>query len=276
MNKEFSFKSSKSFQLAVLLFGFFTIWRILLFFMPGGAEGELYLPSFVWGATYQLIALFGAISGMVIAKSWGGWKSVLGRAILAFSVGLLFQSVGQAISSYYVYTIGEIPYPSFGDVGFFGSAILYIYGTLNLARLSGVRVNIKSFSKKLLAFIIPLAGLIISYLVFLKGYALNWSHPISLLLDLGYPLSQAFYVSIALLVYFFSREVLGGIMRWPILFFIIALMAQYISDFTFLYQITRQLYLPEGINDLMYFASYFFMTISLLRLGAVFNKMKNS
>lgn len=276
MMQDFSFKQSKSLQFATGLFLFFLLWRLALYFMPGAPEGELYLPSFWWGATYQLVALFGAISGLVIARSWGSWKSVLGRAILAFSVGLLFQSIGQAFSSHYVYSIGEIPYPSLGDIGFFGSVLFYIYGTMSLARLAGVRVNVRSFFKKILALLIPLAGLVISYLIFLKGHQLDWSQPVSVLLDLGYPLGQAFYISVALLVYFFSRDVLGGVMRWPILFFIIALAAQYISDFTFLYQVTRELYIPEGINDLMYFISYFFMAISLLRLGTVFNKMRNS
>jgi hypothetical protein len=276
MKQEFSIKQSKALDLVIGLFALFLIWRIALYFVTGSVEGEIFLPSFAWGATYQVIAIFGAIAGIVIAQSWGGIKSVLGRAILAFSVGLLFQSIGQTFSSYYVYTLGEIPYPSWGDLGFFGSVLFYIYGTITLAKLAGVKVNIKSFSKKILAFIIPLAGLILSYLIFLKDHQLDFTQPLSVLLDIGYPLGQAFYVSVALLVYFFSRDVLGGIMRMPIIFFIIALISQYLSDFMFLYQVTREIYVPEGVIDLMYFVSYFFMAVSLLRLGTIFNKMRNS
>ncbi len=272
----FSLKNSKYFQIALTLFILFFLWRIVLYFGPSGFEGEIYLPSFAWGATYNVLALFGAISGFIISKSWGGYKSVLGRAIQIFSVGLFLQSVGQIISSYYLFTTNEIPYPSYGDLGFFGSVIFYIYGTKQLARLAGVKINLKSFSEKILAILIPSVGLIASYLIFLKDHALDWSNPLSVLLDLGYPLGQALYVSIALLVFLFSRDVLGGIMRRPIFLFILALVAQYISDFTFLYQVSRELYIPEGINDLMYFISYFLMAISLISLGNVFNKIRNT
>ncbi len=276
MENKFTIKDSRPLQIAVFLFLIFLIWRLILYILPAPAEDVVFNSSFIWGATYQIMALYGAICGLIISRSWGGYRSVLGRAILAFAIGLLFQSIGQALSTYYVYTIGEIPYPSWGDIGFFGSEIFYIYGTFTLAKLAGIRVNVNTFSTKILAFIIPLAGLIISYLIFLKGHELDWTMPVSVLLDIGYPLGQAFYVSIALLIYYFSRDVLGGVMRGPIIFFILALVAQYISDFTFLYQVTRDLYMPEGVNDLMYFTSYFFMAISLIRLGTVFNSMRNS
>ena len=269
-------RQSRSFRVVVFLFLLFLVWRLVLFMVPPDPDSEFNVWSFAWGAGYQIVALFGAIIGVMVAKSWGGWSSMLGRAAYAFSLGLFFQSIGQSASSLYVYFLGEIPYPSWGDIGFFGSIFFYIYGTFMLARVSGVLVSMKKVGKKALAVLIPVAALLASYNLFLKGHVYEGSGVIMTILDIGYPLGQAFFVSLAILVYVLSRNILGGIMRWPVLCFVIALAAQYISDFTFLYQVTRGLYIPEGLNDLMYFVSYFLMAVSLTQLGSVFKKVRST
>ncbi len=268
-------KESKTLQILSYLFMFFLLWRAVLFFYPPTPD-EFNVWSFAWGATYQLIALFGAISGFIVARAWGGWKSMLGRVIIAFSLGLLMQSVGQAIASYYVYHTGEVPYPAWDDLGFFGSVLAYIYGVIILARVSGTHISLKPSMKKIQAAIVPIILLVGSYLIFLKGYEFDWTDKIKVFLDFGYPLGQAFYIAVAILVYLLSKNTLGGVMRKPVLLVIVALVIQYISDFTFLYQATNGLYIPEGVNDFMYFISYFFMALSLTQIGVMFYKIKNS
>ncbi len=276
MTQNTSMRDSPAFKTALGLFVFFLLWRFILYFVPLVPEAGFNIWSFAWGATYQIIALFGAVLGFTVAQSWGGWKSRLGRATIVLALGLLFQSIGQAISSYYVYTTGNIPYPSLGDIGFFGSVLFYIWASLILARLSGVLVSMRAFSKKLEALFIPLILLVASYMIFLNGQELDWSQPLTVLLNIGYPLGQAFYVAIALLTFYMSKDVLGGVMKIPILLFLVALIAQYVSDFTFLYQAVRGLYIPEGLNDIMYFVSYFLMTIALIDLGQVFKRIKGT
>ncbi len=277
MLENLDIKKYKALQILSFLFVLFAAWRIALFILP------IFLPevamdgwSFAWGASYQLVALFGAITGFLVARAWGGWSSVFGRVILAFSFGLLFQSIGQAIASYYVYTTGEVPYPGLDDIGFFGSVLFYIYGVFMLARVSGAKLSLTSVGKKVQAFILPVGMLVLSYCIFLKDYGFGDSNKVKILLDFGYPLGQALYIAIAIFVYLLSSKILGGRMRRPILFIIVALIVQYVSDFTFLYQVTNELYIPEGINDFMYFISYFFMALSLIQLGIVFDKIKNS
>ncbi len=276
MPSDLSLKDSKALRTTFLLFVFFIFWRIILFILPATPNDEFNALSFTWGATYQIVALIGAIYGFMTARSWGGRKSIIGRAILFFAFGLFFQCFGQAVSSYFVYTTGDIPYPSLGDIGFFGGIPLYTFGIILLAKSSGVSISLKSFLRKIQAVMIPLIFLILSYKILLGGYEIDWSQPIRLILDFGYPLGQAFYVSIAILTYLLSRNVLGGMMRKPILFFIMALAGQYLSDFTFLYQAYRGLYVPEGINDLMYLFAYFLMSISLIQLRIVFNKIRDA
>ncbi len=232
----------------------------------------------LWGATYQILAFYGAIVGFTISHRWGGYKSMLGRALLAFSFGLLLQTFGQSYSSYYVYfyNVESPAYPSIGDIGFFGSVISYIYGIVLLSKLSGIRVSLQKMQNKAWIIVIPAIILIGSYMFFLKGYEFDWSNKIKIFLDFGYPLGQAFYVSMAIMALFLTRNVLGGIMKKPILFLIFALLFQYFSDFFFLYEANKGIWYVGNINDFLYSASYLIMTLSLIMFGITFHQIRNS
>jgi len=257
----------------IVLFAFFTAWFLYLLINNSDTESQ---GAQIWSATYQIIAWFGALSGLYFARIWGGWKSVIGRANLAFAIGLLLQSVGQCIFSFYFYKGIEAPYPSLADVGFFGSIPFYIYGAILLGRASGVRISFKSFSSKIQAFIIPAFALSLSYIILLKSYEFDWSSPLTVILDFGYPLGQAFYVSLALVVYLLSRNFLGGVMKKPILLFIFALATQYIADYVFLFQVSRDTYTGGHEVDYLYMIAYLIMSLAVVKFTQVFYKIKNS
>ena len=91
----------------------------------------------LYGQSYGVIALVGAIGGLFVARKWGGFKSVMGKAIIMFSLGLFAQEFGQIAYTYYIFIEHiEIPYPSIGDIGFFGTIPFYIYGAYLLAKVS--------------------------------------------------------------------------------------------------------------------------------------------
>ena len=232
----------------------------------------------LWGHTYGFLALYAGIVGVVISKKWGGYKSLLGKTMVVLSIGLFLQFFGQIYSSYYVFfnDVESPPYPGIGDIGFFGSVVAYIYGVILLSKLSGFSFSIKKVHNKIWAFIIPASMLIVSYLLFLRGHEFDWSEKIHIFLDFGYPLGQAFYVSIAILSLLVSRNILGGILKKPILFLIFALIFQSFSDFVFLYQATAETWYVGNVNDYMYLISYFIMSLSLIQLGSVFYKIKDS
>jgi hypothetical protein len=124
-----------------------------------------------FGATYGVVALIGAVTGILASRKWGGYKTVVGRALLFYSLGLLAQEAGQIIYTYYIYGAKiQIPYPSWGDLAYFGSVILYIYATVLLAKSVGVRFSLKTKRYKLLALIIFAAILTTSYWVFLHQH----------------------------------------------------------------------------------------------------------
>ncbi len=265
-------KKDWSKNIAFGLFGaLFTWWVILT-----GSNGTIEEKG-LWGASYQAIALWGGVWGLCIAKAWGGMKSVMGRAIMAFAIGLLLQVFGQSVFSFYnLFASVEMPYPSLADVGFFGSIPFYAYGIFMLARASGIRISLKSVSSKLQAVIIPVVILGLSYLYFLKGYEFDWSDPIRVFLDFGYPLGQAFYVSIALLTYLLSKKTLGGIMKKKVLFILLALAVQYLADYNFLYQAYAGTWGVSEYGDVLYLIAYFLMALGLIQLKSDFINTKDS
>lgn len=257
--------SAKSWQIQVAFFLFLVmlIWWVGLHALNASDFAKM-----IWGASYQAVAIWGAIWGLIIAKTWGGVRSVMGRAILAFSVGLLLQDFGQTAFFYYnMFGNVDIPYPSIADLGYFGSIPFYIYGAVMLAQASGAKMSLKSLAGQLIALVVPLAMLAASYLLFLKNYTFDWSEPMRVLLDFGYPFGQAIYVSFAILAFLLTQKTLGGIMKHRVLFILLALVVQYIADGNFLFQAATETWTASGYGDLLYLLAYLFMAIGLLKLN---------
>lgn len=251
-------------QLLVAIFAFLTVWWAVLQSLGVSEVSEF--RNLVWAALYQIIALLGGIWGVIIARSWGGSRSVVGQAILSFAIGLLLQVFGQSTFSLYNLVLQvDIPYPSLADLGFFGSIPFYIYGAWMLAKASGIGVSLRMHRNKIQALLIPLAMLIFSYASFLRGYEFDWSAPLRVILDYAYPLGQAIYVAIAILAYLLSRKLLGGAMKGRVIFILMALVVQYLADYNFLYQTLQETWHNGAYGDYIYLVAYFLMAFGLLQ-----------
>lgn len=231
----------------------------------------------IFAATYGVMALWGALWGLKTSREWGGVKSLFGKAILMFTLGLFLQEFGQLAYSYYIYYLHiEVPYPSLGDIGYFGSIPLYAYGAYLLAQTAGIKFAIQSGWDRAKVYLFPILLLLTSYTMFLRNYEFDWTNPLVILLDFGYPLGQAMYISIALLTYVICRKVLGGVMRSRIMLIVVAFFFQYVADFMFLYQNSQQTWDVGRLNDYMYLVSYTAMTIALLELRHVILRIRKS
>ncbi len=260
-------------QFVVLFFWGMSVWWIII--TLHGYRDTTDNNSFT--LIYPLLSLAGGIAGLVYARKWGGFKSLLGTALSLFSFGLLAQFFGQAAYAYYIYIKDiAVPYPSVGDIGYFGSVIFYIFGAYFLAKVAGLGRSTRTTGSKLVAFLIPVIMLLISYFFFLKGYVYDPSQKLKAFLDFGYPIGQAIYVSLGIIALMLSSSVMGGLMKKPILFLIFALIFQFISDFTFLYQSNQGSWYVGGLNDYMYLLSYFLMTIALINIGGVFQTLNEA
>jgi hypothetical protein len=254
----------------------FALYAILMAWWGIATAMESPLGVELWVDSYQIMSWVGAIFGFWSAAHWGGKNSVMGRSILAFSIGLLLQSFGQSVYAYYALFGGiEVPYPSLGDLGFFGSIPCYIYGTYLLGRITGVRISLKRYREKVSAVIIPTVLLVSSYSMFLREYDMASVSLLTTILDFGYPLGQAIYVSFAILILILSKKTLGGLMKNPLQFLLFALVVQYAADYMFLYQISRGSWIAGGLNDVVYLLSYVLMTVALIRIYRAFESIKS-
>ena len=258
-------------KFAIGLLALLTVWY---FISPSLNGSERFFGDFP--SIYAVMALWGGIWGFSISREWGFTKSIMGKAILFFSLGLFAQVFGQVVYAYYSFFQGiEIPYPSLGDLGYFGSIPLYIYAVYLLAKASGVKIGLRSATNKILLVLVPLVMLGVGYFLFLREYSIDWSDPIRVFLDFGYPLGQAIYIAMAILTYSLSRGVLGGIMKPKILFFLFALVVQFLADYVFLIQAYYGSWGAGGFNDYMYLLAYFFMTLAILQLKTVRDKLQH-
>ncbi len=255
---------------SIFVFSYFLMltgwWAVLYFFF----ESRLIEQNLVWAATYQFLAWFGAIYALKNSHVWGDVHSRLGMSMICFGAGLLLQGIGQTVFSFYTTILHiDIPYPSLADIGFFGSIPFYLSGAYMLAQLSGAEISIKSFAGRIQVLFVPIFMLSFSFIVFLGDYQYDWSQPLKTFLDIGYPLGQAMYVSIAILALSLSWKTSGGMIRQPIIFLIIALVVQYFADFIFLYQAHVETFYSGGTSDFLYLVSYFCMTMALIRIGSM-------
>lgn len=257
-------------KFAVGLLLLLTLW----YFISPSLNSSRYFGDFP--SIYGVMALWGGFWGISISRQWGFTKSIMGKAILFFTLGLFAQEFGQIVYAYYsFFQHVEIPYPSLGDIGYFGSIPLYIYAVFLLAQASGVKIGLQSVKNKILLVLIPVFMLGVGYFLFLQDYALDWSDPVRVFLDFGYPLGQAIYIAMAVLTYSLTRGVLGGIMKPKILFFLFALVVQFLADYVFLIQAYYGSWGAGGFNDYMYLLSYFFMTLAILQLKTVRDKLQH-
>ena len=250
--------------LTILVFGGFTVWWLILrSHYPAGDPAYQHFT-----ATYGIMALFGALWGILNSRKWGGFHSILGVSLLMFSFGLFAQEFGQLAYNYYIYVKKvDIPYPSIGDIGYFGSVILYGVAAYFLAKVAGAHTALKQSKKNWFVFIIPFALVGLSYWLLLRDYQFNWHHPLTVFLDFGYPFGEAIYISIGILAFLLSRKLLGGLMRKKILFLIFALCAQYAADFNFVFQASKGTWADGGYGDYLYLSAYFILGLALLNVA---------
>jgi len=97
-------RSSYLILIALVVFIFFAAWWVFLqLFVDKG--NVIY---YIFSASYGVMALYGGICGIHTSLKWGGIKTLLGRAILVFSLGLFMQEFGQVAYSYCAWVINNL------------------------------------------------------------------------------------------------------------------------------------------------------------------------
>jgi hypothetical protein len=257
---------TKIILLLYIILVIFWLWIL----QTGSTEGNI---NNLYGVLYPIISLIGGLSGLLyVSKKWGSTKSLVGRGVFFLSLGLLAEVFGQWAWSYYtIIKHVEVPYPSIADIGYFAIVPFYIYAMYNFAVASGVKLSLKSFFGKLQAILIPIIMVTVAYFLFLKNVEIDTTNYLKTFLDFGYPGFEAISVSIGILTYSLSKDVLGGIMKSRVLYVIFALIVQYITDYVFLYQVGVGTYYNAGLVDLLYTTSFMVMSLGIIYFNIDFN-----
>ena len=264
-------KLSSSSKIIISLFLLTIVFWIGLFFI---ADDELLenLRRFTQ-IPLIIIPLVGGLFGLKNAFNWGGMKSVLGRSVLGISLGLIAWAGGMVIWNYYLFfTDIEVPYPSLADAIFILSWPLWTYGLLQLSRAIGVKFALKNLSnKKNIFFISGIAILLSVYLLF--GVARDWSVSfdelgLKLFFDLFYPIFSIIIATLVLLIYWLSKNFLGGIYKSSILMLFVGFILNYTADFTFSYTTTKETYFNGHFVDLLFTVAMFTLSLGLSMLNS--------
>lgn len=252
---------SKSTYIILSLYVVFFLWWISIY--SRGIKETI--ENYQFGFIYALIALVGGINGMVISRKWGGLKSLIGKGIFFFSLGLIGLWFGQTVWSYYNLIVKvEVPYPSLADIGFFSIIPLYSLGMYNFARASGGNFTLRKVNNKLTVIMLPLVAVGIAYYFFVKNVSPDLSNPLKTFFDFGYPLGESIPLTMAIITYFLSSRLLGGKMKGKIISLIVALLFHSVTEYAFIYTSGAGLYYNAGPVDLMYMTSFTLTSLALI------------
>jgi len=220
-----------------------------------------------------VLPLVGGIFGLLNSVRWGGFKSVLGRATLGISLGLITWSGGMIIWNYYLFfTDIEVPYPSLADAIFIFSWPLWIYGLFKLSRVIGVKFALRNNSGKIILFLLATVAILLSiYLSF--GLARNWSITwdgdwLKLFFDLFYPIVDVIILTLLIPTYWLSKKFLGGIYKMPILILFLGFLLNYIADVIFVFTTSNETYFNGHFVDFIYTTSMFALSLGLSMLNS--------
>ncbi len=256
---------SKLFYL-LLIYYFVLVWWWIHIYFSGIKDAP---QNYYYGFFYAFIALAGGLNGLFVSRTWGGFKSLMGKAVIFMSIGLLLECFGQFLWSYYnIVAKVEMPFPSMADIGYFLMIPSYTLGALFFAKAAGAKYAFKELRANILTIIgIPAIMLIAVYFLLLQSNTINLSSAIETIrtfLNYYSPIGEGITISIAILSYILFRKYLGGSMKSRILFILFALVIDFLAGMTFLYQAATGTYYNGGINDLMFTTSFAIMAIGLL------------
>ncbi len=227
------------------------------------------------------IAIFGFLSGGACLGKFFRWRTKSPRfaySILAFSLAVVFQSIGALVFSYYNFSnISEVPYPGVADIFYGAFPLLACLGILLLLGLGRTVEDTVSFPTMLLHTIIPFIVIAVgvsAFLVIVQVRPLNLqsaASPTSFALDLYYNLGDSLILALS----FFLLLSLGAYRKIGIgnavVFLVCGFTTVYLADFFFFYRFNQGLYFIADYPDVFYVSTLYFVSLGILLVNDVPN-----
>lgn len=264
------YKNSQA-KIVLVLYGIAScLWILFVSFSHYSStlEGPIYhflLQPFL--VLMTAIPLFGGMFGLLNSRYWGGYKSTVGGALVAFSLGLIAWGGGMIVWNYYLFfTPITVPYPSLADSIFILSWPLWALGIFELSKAIGARFALRQKKGWFILLGISLVTTLLSiYLIVYvaRGGIAYDNDTAKLFFDLFYPLGDIVILSITTTVYLLSRRYLGGMYKTPTLILLIGFVMNYFSDFIFSYTTTQGTYFNGHFVDFLFVTTMFVLSLSL-------------
>jgi len=255
----------------VFTIGLFFFWLAL--FLTHTTDGFYnYFYSFLFGLT----PLIGGAIAMFSAKTWGGLKTALGKAVFFIGLGVFLWGCGEMIWSYYNFILSTAaPYPSLADLGFAPSIFFYGLGAFYLSKVTGAKFGLRSPVAKAFVVVAPFIIFAISYYLLVTvargGVLVPESEGVlKTILDLAYPLGDFLALAIAIIISGLSFKYLGGRYKYDIFAVLLGLGVMFLGDMAFSYATTVGTYYNANFGDLLLTLGTFLLTFGVLG----FSKLK--
>lgn len=217
-----------------------------------------------------LIPVIGSFIGLAVARSWGGFKSRLGRAIIFYSLGVLAWGCGVIGWLIYIYALGqtEVPYPSPADFVYMLAQIMWYAGSLTIAGVIGAQYAIKSKFGWLKAAGASVLAVGLSYVLLVtvarQGSLETTGLSLQTFFDFYYPIATALSLTLVTVVYLLSRKYLGGIYKKSIIVLFVGFIFQFFGDFTYTWTTTTETYHNGHWADMLFTTAMLVLTWGLL------------
>ena len=217
-----------------------------------------------------LIPVIGSFIGLSVARSWGGLKSRLGKAITFYSLGVLAWGCGVIGWLIYIYVLGrtEVPYPSPADFVYMLAQVMWYTGSLFIAGVIGAQYAIKTRFGWLKATLASLAAVGLSYILLVtvarQGSLETTGLSMQTFFDFYYPIATALSLTLVSVVYLLSHKYLGGIYKKSIIILFVGFIFQFFGDFTYTWTTTIETYHNGHWADMMFTTAMLTLTWGLL------------
>lgn len=230
-------------------------WDIWLYTLPN--------PTSVWNYVYNLIYglmfLIGGIISVMYAFDFG-FNTNLGKMILFFGIGMLFDWLGNVIWVYYNLVLAvRIPYPSYADASYMLLAPCFVIGGFYMIQLYQTQI-----SKKLV--IDSIVVICLAFVIIFGFFARpDLSAELSLIekfTNIYYPFSDVIFASMALIVIRVGR----GKAHPSLYIFTSGIALQTVADLLFAYRSALGVYWNGDISDLLYTVSAFVICIGIVEI----------
>jgi len=224
--------------------------------------------NYWYGIVEGLLPFIAAFFGLANARQWGGFKSVMGKAVTLLSAGLLTWGIGTIIFGYYNIVLKvPVPYPSLADAFYIISWPLWAMSMIYLSRATGVQFQLRTLVGRAILFLIPIAVIIGSYYVLVvvarQGTLGFTENLLTNFLNLAYPIGDIVILTITILIYGLSFKYLGGFFKWACIIVLAGFVLNYIGDFLFVYRTTKEIYFVADFVDFVYTIAFFCLSFGV-------------